>query len=145
MEYILYHGSISTNNFKRFRASKHGYLGQGVYFSNKEEIAKKYALKYGCGQLITAKIELNDNEILKIISSNPIEYIFKLIYKNKNVYEQRKKVQGNECYLIEQKDINKLKKKGFKVIEFSLPLCQDEKEYLILDLSYINIIDRKII
>lgn len=140
----LYHGSISANNFKTFRPSKHGYLGQGVYFTDTKEIAKKYALKYGYGQIIQASINFEENEILRICSSNSVYSILEFIYPNKNIYKLRKEKQSSECYLIEKKDINKLIKKGIKLIEWKLPLSED-KEYLILDKNDINIIDREIV
>lgn len=140
----LYHGSISANNFKKFRCSKHGYLGQGVYFSDSEEVAKKYALRYSYGQIIKIIFYVYDNEILKICSSNPVKAILDFIYPNKKIYEKRKDLQENDTYIIEQKDINKLKKMGIKMIEWSLPL-RVEKEYLILDKNSIIIDERKII
>lgn len=141
---ILYHGSISTNNFKTFRLSKHGYLGQGVYFTDTKEIAKKYALKYGYGQIIKASINFEENEILKICSSDSVNSVLEFIYPNKNVYKQRKEKQSNESYIIEKRDINKLIKKGIKIIEWKLPLS-DDIEYLILDKHDINIINREIV
>lgn len=141
---ILYHGSISTNNFNTFRLSKHGYLGQGVYFTDTKEIAKKYALKYGYGQIIKASININENEILKICSSDSVNSILEFIYPNKNVYKQRKEKQSNESYLIEKRDINKLVRQGIKLIEWKLPLS-DDTEYLILDKNDIKILDREIV
>ena len=140
----LYHGSISANNFKTFRPSKHGYLGQGVYFTDTKEIAKKYALKYGYGQIIKVSINFEENEILKICSSDSVNSVLEFIYPNKNVYKKRKEKQANESYIIEKRDIKKLIKKGIKIIEWKLPLS-DDKEYLILDKNDINIINREIV
>lgn len=107
-------------------------------------IAKKYALKYGYGQIIKASINFEENEILKICSSDSVNSVLEFIYPNKNVYKQRKEKQANESYIIEKRDIKKLIKKGIKIIEWKLPLS-DDKEYLILDKNDINIINREIV
>lgn len=134
-----YHGSpcgdIVTGKFKR---GKHGYLGPGIYFSEDQYYAKRYAKKYGRGTLYTAEIRLNNPLVLT--DENPTKDFLTAVYGTESVYLRRERKQSNSCYIIEPKDIKKFLSMGYDGVIWDFA---GNKEYVLYDNSNITIINKE--
>lgn len=134
-----YHGSpcgdIVTGKFKR---GKHGYLGPGIYFSEDQYYAKRYAKKYGRGTLYTAEIRLNNPLVLT--DENPTKDFLTAAYGTESVYLRRERKQSNSCYIIEPKDIKKFLSMGYDGVIWDFA---GNKEYVLYDNSNITIINKE--
>ena len=134
-----YHGSpcgdIVTGKFKR---GKHGYLGPGIYFSEDQYYAKRYAKKYGRGTLYTAEIRLNNPLVLT--DENPTKDFLTVVYGTESVYLRRERKQSNSCYIIEPKDIKKFLSMGYDGVIWDFA---GNKEYVLYDNSNITIINKE--
>ena len=134
-----YHGSpcsdIVTGKFKK---GKHGYLGPGIYFSEDQYYAKRYAKKYGRGTLYTAEIRLNNPLVLT--GENPTKDFLTAVYRTESVYLRRERKQSNSCYIIEPKDIKKFLSMGYDGVIWDFA---GNKEYVVYDNTNIKIIEKE--
>ena len=136
---IAYHGSpcrdIVTGKFKK---GQHGYLGPGIYFSEDQYYAKRYAKKYGSGALYTAEIVLNNPLILT--DENPTKDFLTVVYGTESVYARRERKQSNSCYLIEPKDIKKFLSMGYDGVIWDFA---GNKEFVLYSNENISILDKE--
>ena len=104
---VMYHGTDSYDNFTVFKAGKNGYLGKGMYFTEKDYIAKKYAEQNGYDGRIY-KVYLNVTNPLIVTSDNPALEIL-----GEKVAARRAQKNSYSTRWLTPADIKKLQDKGY--------------------------------
>ncbi len=107
---IAYHGSTSFDVIKRFKKSKSGALGPGIYFTTDKKSAIKYATEYYEGKLYTAELDVK-NPLLVTNLADPAKEIL-----SPTLYSRRKNENGNYCHQVKTSDLKKLQKEGYDAI-----------------------------
>lgn len=111
----LYHGSNAYEEIHVFRRGKNGYLGGGIYLTDSESYARKYADKNGYKGRIY-NVYANASSPLEVSTNTPAKEILRTIYGSDRVYDRRSAVQSYETHLITSTDIRKLRDKGYDAI-----------------------------
>ena len=104
---VMYHGTDSYEDFTVFKAGKDGYLGKGIYFTEKESIAKRYAEQNGYKGR-TYKVYLNVKNPLIVTSENPALEIL-----GEKVAKKRAEKNSFSTKWLTSADIKKLQAKGY--------------------------------
>ena len=104
---VMYHGTDSYEDFTVFKAGKDGYLGKGIYFTEKESIAKRYAEQNGYKGRIY-KVYLNVKNPLIVTSENPALEIL-----GEKVAKRRAEKNSFSTKWLTSADIKKLQAKGY--------------------------------
>ncbi len=107
---IAYHGSTSYNDIKKFRRSKTGALGPGIYFTTDINSAKRYATEYQVGKLYTAELDVKNPMKVTNLSDPAVEILSPALYK------RRIQANGNYCHWIKPSDLKRLENKGYDAI-----------------------------
>ena len=111
----LYHGSNAYDEIHVFRRGKNGYLGGGIYLTDSESYARKYADKNGYkGRIYNVYADAKNP--LEVSTNTPAKEILRAIYGSDRVYDRRSAAQSYETQLITSADIRKLRDKGFDAI-----------------------------
>lgn len=111
----LYHGSNAYEEIHVFRRGKNGYLGGGIYLTDSESYARKYADKNGYKGRIY-NVYANASNPLEVSTNTPAKEILRAIYGSDRVYDRRSAAQSYETQLITSSDIRKLRDKGYDAI-----------------------------
>lgn len=111
----LYHGSNAYEEIHVFKRGKNGYLGGGIYLTDNENYAKRYADKNGYKGRIY-NVYANAENPLVVTSETPAKEILRTIYGSDSVYNRRAAKQAYETQLISSADIKKLREKGYDAI-----------------------------
>lgn len=111
----LYHGSNAYEEIHVFRRGKNGYLGGGIYLTDSESYARKYADKNGYkGRIYNVYADARNP--LEVSTNTPAKEILRAIYGSDKVYDRRAAAQNYETQLISSSDIRKLREKGYDAI-----------------------------
>ncbi len=111
----LYHGSNAYEEIHVFRRGKNGYLGGGIYLTDSESYARKYADKNGYkGRIYNVYADARNP--LEVSTNTPAKEILRAIYGSDKVYDRRVAAQNYETQLISSTDIRKLREKGYDAI-----------------------------
>lgn len=104
---VMYHGTDAYEDFSVFKSGKYGYLGKGMYFSEKESIAEKYSEQNGYKGRVY-KVYLNVKNPLIVTSDNPAIEIL-----GEKVAARRALKNSYSTRWITPADIKKLQDKGY--------------------------------
>ena len=104
---VMYHGTDSYEDFTVFKAGKEGYLGKGIYFTEKEYIAKRYAEQNGYNGRVY-KVYLDIKNPLIVTSDNPALEIL-----GEKVAKKRAAKNSFSTKWLTPADIKKLQDKGY--------------------------------
>ena len=104
---VMYHGTDSYEDFNVFKSGKAGYLGKGMYFSDSESYAKRYATKNGYDGRVY-ETYLNVKNPLVVTSENPAVEIL-----GEKLAARREKNNSFSTTWIKPSDIKKLVDKGY--------------------------------
>ena len=107
---IAYHGSPSSTPIRKFKKSKTGALGPGIYFTTDVKEAERYATKYQEGEIYEAELEVKNPLHIHNLSDPAVEILSPALYK------RRTAENGNYCYWIKSSDLKKLQKAGYDAI-----------------------------
>jgi hypothetical protein len=111
----LYHGSNAYEEIHVFRRGKNGYLGGGIYLTDSESYARRYADKNGYkGRIYNVYADAKNP--LEVSTNAPAKEILRAIYGSDRVYNRRAAAQSYETQLITSSDIRKLREKGYDAI-----------------------------
>lgn len=111
----MYHGSNAYEEIHVFRRGKNGYLGGGIYLTDSESYARKYADKNGYkGRIYNVYADASNP--LEVSTNTPAKEILRAIYGSDRVYNRRASAQSYETRLITSSDIRKLREKGYDAI-----------------------------
>ena len=135
---LLYHGTDYYGKITVFRKGKTGYLGGGIYFTDSETNAKRYAEKMGEGTVYSAYLQVKNP--LRVSSADPAKEILFAAYGSDRAYNARVQNQGNAAYLVEPRDIKKLQSLGYDGIVWKLAKGT-ETEYSVFDPSQVKSAD----
>ena len=105
-----YHGSTAYDVIKKFKRSKTGALGPGIYFTTDIKVAKEYALQYGHGNIYTAELDVK-NPLHVYSFSDPASEIL-----SPALHRRRVAANVNYCHYIKGSDLKKLQAKGYDAI-----------------------------
>lgn len=111
----LYHGSNAYEEIHVFKRGKNGYLGGGIYLTDSESYARRYADKNGYKGRIY-NVYANAENPLIVTTDTPAKEILYAIYKSDSVYNRRSAKQTYETQLISSTDIKKLREMGYDAI-----------------------------
>ena len=111
----LYHGSNAYEEIHVFRRGKSGYLGGGIYLTDSEDYARRYADKNGYKGRIY-NVYANAENPLVVNTDTPAKEILHAIYRTDSVYNRRIAKQANEASIITSADIKKLRDAGYDAI-----------------------------
>ena len=111
----LYHGSNAYEEIHVFRRGKSGYLGGGIYLTDSEDYARRYADKNGYKGRIY-NVYANAENPLVVTTDTPAKEILHTIYRTDSVYNRRIAKQANEASIITSADIKKLRDAGYDAI-----------------------------
>ena len=111
----LYHGSNAYEEIHVFRRGKSGYLGGGIYLTDSEDYARRYADKNGYKGRIY-NVYANAENPLVVTTDTPAKEILRAIYRTDSVYNRRIAKQANEASIITSADIKKLRDAGYDAI-----------------------------
>lgn len=111
----LYHGSNAYEEIHIFKRGKNGYLGGGIYLTDSESYARRYADKNGYKGRIY-NVYANAENPLVVTTDTPAKEILRAIYKSDSVYNRRSAKQTYETQLISSTDIKKLREMGYDAI-----------------------------
>lgn len=104
---VMYHGTDFYKDFTVFKAGQNGYLGKGMYFTEKDYIAKKYAEQNGYEGRIY-KVYLNLTNPLIVTTDNPALEIL-----GEKVAKRRAEKNSYSTRWLTSADIKKLQAKGY--------------------------------
>ena len=107
---IAYHGSSAYPAFTRFRKSKTGALGPGIYFSKNKNDAERYALRMGSGFVYMVELEFSNPFYVQSYSDPAREILLP------GTYKRRVMANSNYCYWIKESDIKRLRQKNYDAI-----------------------------
>lgn len=111
----LYHGSNAYDEIHVFRRGKNGYLGGGIYLTDSESYARKYADKNGYkGRIYNVYADAKNP--LEVSTNTPAKEILRAIYGSDRVYDRRSSAQSYETQIITSSDIRKLRENGYDAI-----------------------------
>ena len=102
-----YHGTDAYESFTVFKKGKFGLLGPGIYFSEDESYAKRYAQKSGYAGRVYSSYLRTQNPLV-VTSENPAVEIL-----GEKVAKSREEKQASPSYWITSADIKKLQSKGY--------------------------------
>jgi hypothetical protein len=103
----MYHGTDAYKEFTVFKPGKNGYLGKGMYFTEKKYIAEKYAEQNGYDGRVY-QVCLNVKNPLVVTSDNPALEIL-----GEKVAARRAMENSYSTRWLKPGDISKLKAKGY--------------------------------
>lgn len=135
---LLYHGTDYYGKITVFRKGKTGYLGGGIYFTDSETNAKRYAERMGAGTVYSAYLQVKNP--LRVSSADPAKEILFAAYGSDRAYNARVQGQGNAAYLVQPKDIKKLQSLGYDGIVWKLAK-RTETEYSVFEPSQVKSAD----
>ena len=104
---VMYHGTDAYKDFTVFKPGKNGYLGKGMYFTEKKYIAEKYAEQNGYDGRVY-QVYLNIKNPLVVTSDNPALEIL-----GEKVAARRAMENSYSTRWLKPGDISKLKAKGY--------------------------------
>ena len=104
---VMYHGTDAYKDFTVFKPGKNGYLGKGMYFTEKKYIAQKYAEQNGYDGRVY-QVYLNVKNPLVVTSDNPALEIL-----GEKVAAKRAMENSYSTRWLKPGDISKLKAKGY--------------------------------
>ncbi len=104
---VMYHGTDAYKEFTVFKPGKNGYLGKGMYFTEKKYIAEKYAEQNGYDGRVY-QVYLNVKNPLVVTSDNPALEIL-----GEKVAARRAMENSYSTRWLKPGDISKLKAKGY--------------------------------
>jgi hypothetical protein len=128
-EKSLYHGS-PRGDIVKFRKSRRGILGAGIYFSDKVSNVLCYAEKRGRDSAYIYEVKVLLTRPCVIEGSNGTEALLEKIYGRDSVYRNRERKQGNDVFIISSRDILRLRRKGYDGIIWQHP---HGNEYVLWD------------
>ena len=132
----VYHGTTAYDRFNVFKRGKSGYLGPGMYFTENESYANRYATAMGDdGQLYGVYLDIQNPIVCE--TDDPAKEILRTLYGSDNIYNKRSAKQGNLVYLITQADIKKAKAKGYDGVVWTVGV----REFSVWDSSQIKSAD----
>lgn len=104
---VMYHGTDAYKEFTVFKPGKDGYLGKGMYFTEKKYIAQRYAEQNGYDGRVY-QVYLNIKNPLVVTSDNPALEIL-----GEKVAAKRAAKNSFSTKWLTPADINKLRAKGY--------------------------------
>lgn len=104
---VMYHGTDAYKEFTVFKPGKDGYLGKGMYFTEKKYIAQRYAEQNGYDGRVY-QVYLNIKNPLVVTSDNPALEIL-----GEKVAAKRAAKNSFSTRWLTPADINKLRAKGY--------------------------------
>ncbi len=107
---IAYHGSTSYDVIKKFRKSKNGALGPGIYFTTDKNSAERYATEYQEGKLYEAELDVKNPFCVHNLADPAAEIL------SPTLHRKREAENSNYCRWIKSSDLNKLQKAGYDAI-----------------------------
>lgn len=107
---IAYHGSTAFDVIKKFKKSKTGALGPGIYFTTDKKSAERYATEYLEGKLYKAELDVKNPFHVHNLSDPAAEILSPALRK------RREAENSNYCHWIKTSDLNKLQKAGYDAI-----------------------------
>ena len=110
---VVYHGTDAYKEFNVFKRGKTGYLGPGIYLTDRENIAQGYANKNGYEGRIYALYARIENPLFVRDMADPGREILEAAYGKKDTYEKRLAKQSLATHIITKADLNKLQAKGY--------------------------------
>lgn len=134
-----YHGTDYYKDITVFKRGKDGYLGSGIYFSDRQDTAQRYANRMGDGGKVYGAF-LKINNPLNVSSTDPAKEILRVAYGSDRIYNERVRNQANQSKLLQRKDIAKLQAKGYDGIIWKLERGV-ETEYSVFDPSQVKSAD----
>ena len=136
---VVYHGSPSYDRFYKFRKGKSGYLGPGIYLTNRMEYAKGYAEKQGPGGQMYELYAKIENPLYVKSLSEPAKEILHAAYGSRadSVYKKRQESNSFEVYWVSSADIKKLQAAGYDGIIWGNEKSSN-KEYVVFDPTQIK-------
>ena len=134
-----YHGTDYYKDITVFKRGKGGYLGSGIYFSDRQDTAQRYANRMGDGGKVYGAF-LKINNPLNVSSADPAKEILRVAYGSDRIYNERVRNQANQSQLLQRKDIAKLQAKGYDGIIWKMERGV-ETEYSVFDPSQIKSAD----
>lgn len=124
---FAYHGSTSATVFQKFKKSKSGVLGPGIYFTTDINSAKRYATEYREGKIYEVELDIKNPLHVQNIANPAAEILSSALYK------RRTSENDNYCHWIKTSDLKKLQKAGYDAI-----IMRDE--IMVFDASQITIL-----
>ena len=115
---VLYHGTTAYGEIKKFRRGRSGWLGPGIYLTNRKADAQRYADAMGEGNGSLYELFANVKQPLVVTGSNPVPEILMAAYDRESVYKARSAKQSNDPQIITPADIKKLQAKGYDGIRW---------------------------
>ncbi len=105
-----YHGSTSYDVIKKFKRSKTGALGPGIYFTTDIKSAERYATEYQVGKIYEAELDVKNPLYVHNLADPAAEILSPALYK--------KRTLGNDnyCHWIKASDLKKLQSAGYDAI-----------------------------
>lgn len=109
---VVYHGTNSI--FTKFKRSKKGYLGAGIYLSDSKNIAKRYT-DYGDDGIMSVFVNAKNPLIIKGRASDVGKAILEVLGKEK-LYQKRIERTNMLVDVVTSSDIKALQKLGYDSI-----------------------------
>lgn len=132
----VYHGSPKYGYITKFKKGNHGALGPGIYFTDDYSEAERYSNKNGKSGIFEVYLQIRKPFIVEGVDGT--ETFLRKLYGTDSIYRRRSREQGNDNYIIEQKDIRKLLEKGYDGVIW---LNDSFNEYVVYSDDQIFVID----
>lgn len=110
---VMYHGTTAYGDINVFKPGKKGWLGPGIYLTNKKADAQHYADAMGPGNGKMYTLYANVENPLYVYESDPVPEIMRAIYGSDRAYNTRAAKQANSPSMLTGADIKKLRAKGY--------------------------------
>lgn len=110
---VMYHGTTAYGDITKFKPGKKGWLGPGIYLTNKKNDAQRYADAMGPGNGKMYTLYANVENPLYVYESDPVPEILRAIFGNDRAYNTRAAKQANSPSMLTNADIKKLQAKGY--------------------------------
>ena len=110
---VMYHGTTAYGDINVFKPGKKGWMGPGIYLTNKKADAQHYADAMGPGNGKMYTLYANVENPLYVYESDPVPEIMRAIYGSDRAYNTRAAKQANSPSMLTGADIKKLRAKGY--------------------------------
>lgn len=132
---VVYHGTKKYDRFNKFRKGAKGYVGGGIYFSSKKDVAKGYAT-YGSDVINLYECFLDIKDPFIVTGSVGTDDFLNKLYGKESVYKKRSSKQSFDTMIITSSDVNKLIDKGFDGVYWDTA-----NEYVVYNSKQIKLAD----
>ena len=109
---VMYHGTTAYGEITKFRKGKRGWLGPGIYLTNRKSYAQRYADAMGEGNGSMYELYANVENPLVVTESSPVREILMAAY-GRDLYARRAATQSIDAAILTAADIRKLMGKGY--------------------------------